>query len=72
MFANLYRIGQRVALSKRPEEIRAVAAIQRVQQYFFYELSGLHDFLIREDALIAQESHDAQGYVPCPFSQVTK
>ena len=72
MFVNQFRIGQRVSLARRDDDVRTVAAIQRVQQYFFYELSGLHDFLIREDALIAQESHDAQGYVPCPMAQVTK
>ena len=72
MFTNLYRIGQRVALSRRPDEPRTVAAIQRVQQHFFYELAGLHEFLIREDALMALEPHDATGYVPCPMAQVEK
>lgn len=72
MFTNHFRIGQCVALAKRADDVRTVAAIQRVQQYFFYELSGLHEFLIREDALIARESHDAQGYVPSPFAQVAK
>lgn len=46
----VYRVNQRVRVVGRPD-IRVVSASYRVEIWDYYELSGLHGYLIRSDKL---------------------
>jgi len=50
MSENLYRVGQAVRVIGR-DTCYMVAAIYRVENWYFYELSGMAGFLSREDKL---------------------
>ena len=69
MGAYQFKIGQRVALIGREEDIRTVAAMYRVEIWNYYELTGMHEFLVRESRIVAKETGDAPGFVPCPMAQ---
>lgn len=63
-----FKIGQRVFLDGK-EGFFTVAAVYRVEIWNVYELSGLHDFLIKETRLRPAEPSDSPGIVPRPMSQ---
>lgn len=63
-----FKIGQRVFVEGK-EGFYTVAAAYRVEIWNVYELSGMHDFLIKETRLQPAEPYDAPGGAPRPISQ---